>query len=120
MGIFFSLIHFKFLYNVNENGRNYEEKNEGGKRECGRRAVEEQRESSKKERRTMLNLKRGSKRACSRKFKLIDEKIKEGCLGTTGERESTKCCRSNTNSKSCCIADLKYNSALLLLDTPSH
>ena len=60
-------------------------------------------------------LKRGSKRACSRKFKLIDEKIKEGCLGTTGERESTKC-----NSKSCCMADLKCNSALLLLDTPSH
>ena len=29
-GYFFSLIHVKFLYNVNENGRNYEEKNEGG------------------------------------------------------------------------------------------
>ena len=52
--------------------------------------------------------------------KLTDEKIKEGCLGTTEERESTKCCRSNSNSKSCCIADLKYNNALLLLDTPSH
>ena len=49
-------------------------------------------------------------------FKFIDEKIKEGYLRTTGERESTKCCRSNSNSKSCCIADLKYNKALLLLE----
>lgn len=118
-GYFFSLIHVnKFLYNVNENGRNYEEKNEGGNES----AVDGPQRNKEKagKRNDGLCLKRGSKRACSRKFKLIDEKIKEGCLGTTGERESTKCCRSNSNSKSCCIADLKYNSALLLLDTPSH
>ena len=90
-GYFLSLIHVKFLYNVNENGRNYEEKNEGGNES----AVDGPQRNKEKagKRNDGLCLKRGSKRACSRKFNLIDEKIKEGCLGTTGERESTKCCR---------------------------
>ena len=70
MGIFFSLIHVKFLYNVNENGRNYEEKNERG----NERAVDGPQRNKEKagKRNDGLCLKRGSKRACSRKFKLIE------------------------------------------------
>ena len=45
------------------------------------RATEEQKEGDREERGTMLKT----------RIKLIDEKIKEGSLGTTGERESTKC-----------------------------
>lgn len=54
VGIFFSLIYVTFLRNVNENERNYEEKNERENENADDAAAEEQREGGREERRTML------------------------------------------------------------------
>ena len=58
------------------------------RRKTRMRATEEQREGGREGRRTMLKT----------RIKLTDEKIKEGCLGTTGERERAQNVgRSNCN-----------------------
>ena len=61
-GYFFSLIHVKLLRNVNENGRNYEEKSERENESAGD-GLQRNKEKTG-ERKDGLRLKRGSKRAC--------------------------------------------------------
>ena len=62
VGIFFSLIHVKLPRNVNENGRNYEEKSERENESAGDGPQRNKEKAG--ERNDGLCLKRGSKRAC--------------------------------------------------------